>query len=423
MKEEALRICGERDDGNSPFDTQVVRFLDDAYQGLLAGGNLFGVDIAEPWAWAESERPIVLELKPYVTGSATMTNASRSGTFSVAPSISLEGRHLAFAGKDDIYVITQHTAASTSFQIDHPFILDSGSYTYNAYKLDYEAQDDTIVIESSKNKLDFNTNGSDYTATITAGSYTPTTLGTEIDTRILAASSVASTTSFDSITRKFTIAQGGASSFGLNFATGTNVNYSISEILGYDCLDYSGALTYTSVYALSGILRITKPITTNREAPIYGQAAKEAGKIFYVDANTLTREYPLSRLQEAVPSRFAVIEQRRDGLWKLRMSASLSDEPARAELHYIPITRSLQNNDASIPKVPPPYTKFLVWAASYYLLLEKSDNRAAQYLQMAQAQLRALVNDSKKALSLGGNNFGRIIPRASKRNRYFGFRT
>ena len=169
-------------------------------------------------------------------------------------------------------------------------------------------------------------------------------------------------------------------------------------------------------------MRITKPITTYKEAPIYGQAAKEAGKIFYLDANSLAREFPLSRLQEAVPSKFTIKEQTPEGLWTLRFSGSVVDDPARAELHFIPVTRDLQNNDISLPKVPTPYTKFLVWAASYHLLMEKSDSKAPQYFQMAQAQLKALVNDSKKSVSLGGNNFGRIIPRQN-RNRYFGFRT
>jgi hypothetical protein len=136
----------------------------------------------------------------------------------------------------------------------------------------------------------------------------------------------------------------------------------------------------------------------------------------------MTSEYPISRMQEAMPSRFTIIEHSPEGLLRLRMNGSLVDEKARVEVNYIPVHRSLQDNDVSIPKLPAPYTKFLVYGASYFLLLEKSDTKAPQYFQMAQTELKAMVNDNRKTNQSAGLNYGKLIPRANTK-RYYGFRT
>jgi hypothetical protein len=414
---EVLRICGERDDGYSPFNDQVISFLNDVYQGVLAGGNLFGIDVAENWNWAEVKRPTILTLLPVNQGSCTLTQDSASGTFSSAPSISLEGRVIALEGEADMYRIAQHTAASASFQLDAPFILASDSYNYSAHKMDYQAINDSIVIDSYNNKIDFTEGGGELTATLTAGTYTPTTLCTEIDTRMTAAGAQAYTVAFNSITRKFTIAQGGAT-FTMKFATGTNAHISASEILGYECLDYSGALTYTSPYALSGVLRITKPLSTYQDSSLYSDNAKEASKIFFSDANAFMRDYPLSRIQGGMPDRFTISEQRSNGLLTLRMNASMNEDKARVEMNYIPIHRSLQDNAGSIPRLPTPYTKFLVYGASYHLLMDKNDDKAEKYAAMAQAELKAMINDNRKTGVAAGNNFGKLIARPNPRSSY-----
>jgi hypothetical protein len=136
----------------------------------------------------------------------------------------------------------------------------------------------------------------------------------------------------------------------------------------------------------------------------------------------MTNDYPLSRLQEAMPNRFTVIEHTPEGLLRIRLNGSLVDEKARVEVNYIPVHRALQDNDVSIPKLPSPYTKFLVYGAAYFLLLEKSDTKAPQYFSMAQTELKAMVNDNRKTNQSAGMNYGRLIPRNSSK-RYYGFRT
>lgn len=421
LKQAVLKICGELTDGTSDYDADAVMYLNNVEQGLLAGGNEFGVDVAEPWVWAQAKKPIVIKLQPATTGSATMVQGSTSGTFSSAPAASQLGRYIRFSTTPDVYRIVSHTAASANFSIDQAYLDDSGTPTYTAYKLDYDLTDDVIVIDSTNNKIDFLDNVTAVAATITAGVYSPTTLCTEIKTRMDAAGSQTYTVTFDSITRKFTIAHGGAT-LQLKFATGTNVANSASTVLGYEMEDLTGAVTYTSAYALSAILRISKPMTMYREAPAYGQSAKDAGKIFMVDDNTFLREFPLSRIIQQVPDKFCVASQTPSGLWTVRMNASVVDDEVRVEVNYIPVKRQLVDSTSCYSIVPGSYLDYLIFGAAFYILMDKADNKADQYASLAQAKLKALINDNRKGLSLAGQNYGKLIPRKGQ-TRTLGYNT
>jgi hypothetical protein len=419
LKQEVLKICGELTDGNSPFDDHAVDYLDKVHQGLIAGNNLFGIDCMEPWVWAQAKNPILLTLKAaYETGTVTLTNASTSGTFSSAPSISLEGRYLAISGQNDIYRIAQHTAASTSFSLDQAYLETSGSYNYKAYKYDYEAVNDVIIIDSKNCKIDFSEGGSQLTATLTAGSYSPTTLCTEIDTQMTAAGAQSYTVSFNSITRKFTIAQGGAT-FSLLFATGTNAYISACGVLGFDQEDQTAALTYSSSRALSGICRIPKPLTVYRSS---GLAAKDDNKVFQIDDNSFLRNYPLGRSYLGLPDKFCVSEMSRDGLLTLRFNSSVNED-TRVEVPYIPVPASLVDNVNCFPLVPGSFSDFLIYAAAHFIQMDKSDAKATDSLQKAQAQLKALIAFNRQGSQLAGNSVGRLTPRLAGLKRLWGNRS
>ena len=418
LKQDVLTICGELTDGTSPFDAQAVSYLDKVYQGLIAGNNLFDISCMEPWVWAQAKYPIPLTLSAKVTGAATMTNASTTGAFSVAPSVSLEGRYISFEGHSDIYRISQHTAASTAFAIDQVFLDTTGSYNYSAYKYDYEAVNDVIIITAKNCKIDFAEGGSQLTATLTPGSYSPTTLCTEIDTRMSAAGAQSYTVSFDSITRKFTILQGG-STFSLLFATGTNAYISASGVLGYDIEDQTGALTYTSAYALSGIARLSKPISMYRTLNTNSQSARDSNKIFMIDDNTFQRDYPMGQNVLAIPDKFCVSEMSNDGLWTLRFNASVNED-TRAEVNYIPVARKLVDNVNSFPLIPGSFSDFLVYGAAHFIQADKSDTKATDSLQKAQAQLKALISFNRQGSQLAGNSFGKLVARPQGMKRQWG---
>lgn len=416
LKQDVLTICGELTDGTSPFDAQATAYLDKVYQGLIAGNNLFDMSCMEPWVWAQSKHPILLTLSAKVTGAATMTNGSTAGTFSVAPSVSLEGRYIALDGHADLYRISQHTAASTAFAIDQVFLDSTGSYNYSAYKYDYEAINDVIIITAKNGKIDFAEGGSQLTATLTPGSYSPTTLCAEIKTRMDAAGAQTYTVTFNAITRKFTIAQGGAT-FSLLFATGTNAYISASGVLGFDIEDQTGAMTYTSGYALSGIARLSKPISMYRSnSP---GSARDSNKIFQIDDNSFMRDYPMGQNVLAMPDKFCISEMGNDGLWTLRFNASV-DEDTRAEVNYIPVARKLVDNVNSFPLVPGSFSDFLVYGAAHFIQADKSDTKATDSLQKAQAQLKALIAFNRQGSQLAGNAFGRLVPRPEGIKRQWG---
>lgn len=423
LKQEVLEICGELTNGSSPYEDRVITYLNDLHQGVIAGGNEFGVDIAEPWTWAQAKRPIVMNLEPAVTGSATLVQDSTSGTFSVAPSESLVGRYFRVESRADIYRIVAHTAGNTAFSLDQPYLDDGGTLNYTAYKLDYDVVDDTIVIDSSNNNIDFGISpGSATTVSITAGVYTPSSLATAIGSAMTTAigSIRTITCTYSSLTRKFTIGTDGTY-LGLNFSSGANARFSISSVIGYDVEDYvSETTTYDpgvinntipGVYSLSGLTRFTKPITTYREAPTWAQSARDTGKIFMIDDNTFLREYPLNRMRLDVPDKFCQIESLPNGIAKIRFNASVNPDPIRIEVNYIPVARKLTNSINSIPLIPGSYLKYLVYGAAFYILSDKSDSKAEQYATLAKAKLLAMVNDNRKGVSLAGNNFGRLIPR------------
>lgn len=418
LKQDVLTICGELTDGTSPFDAQATSYLDKVYQGLIAGNNLFDMSCMEPWVWAQAKHPINLTLSAKATGAATMTNASTSGTFSVAPSISLEGRYIALDGHIDLYRISQHTAASTAFSIDQAFLDSSGSYNYTAYKYDYEAVNDVIIITAKNGKIDFAAEGTTYAATLTPGSYSPTTLCTEIDTRMTTASGSSYTVTFNSITRKFTIVQGGTT-FSLLFASGTNAYISASGVLGYDIEDQTGALTYSSTYALSGIARLSKPISMYRTLTSESQSARDSNKIFMIDDNTFQRDYPMGQNVLAMPDKFCVSEMGNDGLWVLRFNASV-DEDTRAEVNFIPVARKLVDNVNSFPLIPGSFSDFLVYGAAHFIQADKSDTKATDSLQKAQAQLKALIAFNRQGSQLAGNAFGKLTPRPAGMKRQWG---
>ncbi len=409
--EEILQISGEMTDGTSPFDSIALNRLNSVYKSLLSGGSEFDVEMGEPFHWAQAKKPIVLELSPLVEGTVTATNGSRAITFSSGPASSLTGRFIKFSSRDDIYRIAEHTAASTSATLDQTYLDDSDTLSYKAYKLDYDLIDDTIVVDSTNNKIDFTENGTaELTATLTSGVYTPTTFATEVDTRITAAGAQSYTVTFDSVLRKFTLTSSG-SVFRLYFGTGTNASKGAAALLGFDDNNQSGALTYTSSYALSGILRLSRPMTIYKDTGMIFSSAKDSGKVFMIDSNTFLREYPLNRLNEDIPSKFCIVEQSKTGIWKARFNASVPDDPIRIEVNYIPVPRKLYDNSVSVPVIPGSYTDYLIFAAAHYVLFEKSDSKADKYFALAQAKLKAMVSDNRKNKTLAGQNYGRLVPR------------
>ena len=80
-------------------------------------------------------------------------------------------------------------------------------------------------------------------------------------------------------------------------------------------------------------------------------------------------------------------------------------------MNYVPKVRKLFDNSASIPLVPSKHVDVLEDAATYFVMLMKSDDRAMVYGNLVQGKLMAMLQQHRGTLVRAGENFGRIIPR------------
>lgn len=410
LKKAALQFSGELVDGTSAYDSIALTYINSLYQGLLAGGSEFGIDVSEAWSWAKSRSPLVLTLKSaYETGTITLTNASRDFVLSGAPSLSLEGYLLIVEGYDERYFIRYQS--STLGSLDGPWLGDSGTFNLKAVKLDYELVDDSIVIDDYNRLIDFNEGGADVLATLSKGVYSPATLATQVKTKLelVSPNTRTYTITFNTLTRKFTIAVN-TGNLNLKFATGASAAYNAGTALGYDCEDLTGSLSYQAPNVLNAIQRLIAPITIYKNTELISTSAEESGKIFGLDYNSMIMHYPLTQLLQGIPERFCEVENRDNGIKKIRFDKYVQLD-TRAEIDFIPVDRDLKDNAASIPKVPISFREYLVYGATYKLLVDKSDNKAETFLQLAKAKLQALINHERSGVELTNKNFGKIIPR------------
>lgn len=132
-----LRLAGEL--STSDYRTTSLDELNRVYLAILSGSNEFDVDLGEAWTFAKAERPATIVLEPKVSGSATVTIGSASGTFSAAPAVSLAKRDVKFGDDKDWYNIVTHVAGSTNFTLDSEYQGDAGGLmSYDAYALEYD---------------------------------------------------------------------------------------------------------------------------------------------------------------------------------------------------------------------------------------------------------------------------------------------
>lgn len=421
----ALANAGEVTNGNSAYETDLLNKLNRVHFTLIAGGTIslgkdISVEIDEVWPWAKAERPMILELQPKITsGTVTVTLGSEVGAFSSGPSVSVAGWYLSIDGKEGLYRIASHTAAATAFELDGawPLATVSGG-SFKVFKLDYDLVPSYLVIDSSNNKLNFKTTagGAELTATLTAGAYTPSDLASHVGTVMTtAAAGPAITGSYSTITKLVTITSDGAGATTLLplFATGTNQAQSAHKLLGYDDTDATAGTTQTATYIQGGIARLIEPFR------IQGGFKQE---ITAIDAETFMREYPPLVIEEGLPTRFTVINEKPDGSFRVRFNRYPADK-TRIEIDHVAIPRDLKDNAGSVPLVPRKFIDVLEDAATFYIMLLKQDDRANAYAGLVMGKILSMINQHRGSLLRAGEFFGRIVPRAdlkgARRRRFF----
>ena len=422
----ALQNAGEVTNGNSPYETQALNYLNRVHFAIVAGGTIpVGKDttvvIDEVWPWARCKAPIILELMPkYDTGSVTLTQDSEVGAFSAAPTISLQGYHLRIDGREEIFKIAQHTAAATAFELDAAYTDATGAgLTFNAVKLDYDIVSSYITINTGNNKFQFSKvagGATHLTATLTVGVYTPADLIAHIATQATAAAGGPTITgSYSTITRKFTLTSdlAGATSFYI-VGNGTQAGFSVHKNIGFDDeTSTASAASQTSAYVLNGICRLIEPMKIHK-------GSNGDGSVYGIDPESFQRNYPLRDIGERVPDRFTVLREYPDGTYVVRFN-QYPTERTRVEVEAVEIPHDLKDNSTSIPRVPRKHVDVLEDAATFYIMLNKSDDRAQVYANLLQGKLNAMIAQNRGALVRSGKHFGQIVSRAdlvpSKRRR------
>ena len=413
----SLRNAGEVTSGVSPYETMALDYLNRVHYTLVAGGTIpIGkdqtVEIDEVWPWAKSKLPLIVELQPkFSTGSVTFSQGSESGTFSSAPTVSLRGWYIRLKSGQELLRIAQHTASSTSFELDSAYPDTSASgMAFDCVKLDYDLIPDYIVVNPGNQYFQFQkVSGTTLTATLTQGVYTPSDLISHVATvATTAAGGPTITGSYSDVTRKFSLVSNlaGPTSF-IIVGNGSQAGFSVHRTLGYDDETSSSSGTQTSNYVLGGICRIVEPFKVHKG---FG------GSVFGVDAETFQRDYPTQAIEEGIPDRFAIVREQADGIITVRFNR-YPVEKTRIEIENVPIPRDLKDNSTSVPLVPRKHIDVLEDAATFYLMINKSDDRANIYASLLQGKLKAMIAQHRGALVRVGTNFGQIIPRREQLSR------
>lgn len=303
LKKGVLHRCGELDDGSSEYDQKVIEYLNRAYQAVLSGSAELGIDLGEPWPWAQLRYPKVLTLLPAIDNIAVdATNNSTTITLGSVPPNNLQDWHIQFDGEPEVYRIATHSGVLQTATLDGVYVGETGTAKpCSIFKIDYD--------------LDI------------------------------------------------------------------------------------------------GMLRLVSPMRTfSQNVLLYNQSP---GQIQMVDEAEFARQFPVYSIQTGTPTAFAQIHKTNTMQVTVRFNA-VPDQLTRVEYNYIPVPVDLYDDQVSVPIVPRDHRIALEYYASYYLMLDKNDNRTQEFRELTRASLVALVNAYKREALQTNPDYGRMIPRADE---------
>lgn len=405
---EILLKSGEPTNGNSPFASRVITYANKVHHAIIGGGNIFDINVDEPWVWARSRFPIVLELLPvYNTGSAACTLDDVNVVLTSAPTDSLEGWHFQINGQGTVYKIQQHTAGSVNLMLDSAFVNASNAYNFRIYKLDYDIIPSYMYVDNTNDRVDFSegTASGTVAATLTHGSYTPANLIAHIASRIQTAGTKTYSGSYDSVIQKFSITQTGTA-FSVLPVSGSNYTRNGMKNVGFDILDYTGAQTYTSTYTPNQVARLIEPFklfVTDRSSPF----------IYSTDPIKMQQDYPIAFTTERIPDKFVRLNETPDGKVTVRFNSYPRDK-TKVMIDWVPQPVDLQNNAASFPLVPRGDIDALIHGACAFIAWDKEDSKFQGFVDLTKSQLEAMKKKNHNELFRTGVNFGQMTPRLDR---------
>lgn len=415
--DEILQKCGEPTNGNSPYESLVQIYANKVHHAIIGGGSIFNINVDEPWVWARSHFPMVVELQPAITtGFISCSNGSNNITFSTTPisgvtgsAASVEGWHIQAMGLSTVYKIMNHTAGGTTAQIDSSFVDTTGTYSFRCMKIDYPIFPAYMYVDNSNDRLDFQENGtagnttSNLTALIPHGAYAPGSLAATVATQMGSLGTAAYTCAYDTVANTFFISA--SQTFALLGASGSNAGgRNALPAIGFDKLDQTAALSYTSTYQPNQVGRLIEPFKMFM-SNWWGE-----NFCYSTDPIKMQEDYPIARMSCRFPDRFCRISEDNNGVIWVRFNA-YPIQLTKLQIDWIPQPIDLQDNTASFTRMPRGDVDALIHGASAFIMLDKNDSKYSNFVELAKTHLDAMKKKNHGMLFRTGQAFGQIIPR------------
>lgn len=366
IKNSVLFRCGELTDGTSPYDSKALDYMNQVYRSILSGGNEFNLDLGKPWVWAKARQPGTFILQPqYDTGTVTVTNGSTAITFSGALPSTAVGQWIQIGGVGgDFFKIVSATGPNAVLDANYTGPSASG-LSFIVYYLEYDlapAIERLIGPMFVDQQQEFNAPQDGLIYGVDIGNIYENYPLKFIDLLV--------PNNFAQIAKT----QDGKIRIRVNSQANsqTKVNFDYipvyPDLKVFNCTAASSTITATA-HGLSNGQAVTFPTapTGLSSNTIY----------FVVSAATNTFGVSLTYGGSAV-----------SGIVSSSGVVSM------------------------VPVVPQAFALILDYAASYYLMTDKNDERAGQYAQLAAQKMQALISaNSREMGQTGGSRYGGLIPR------------
>lgn len=178
----------------------------------------------------------------------------------------------------------------------------------------------------------------------------------------------------------------------------------------------TGALNFKAikvVYDLGeGILRLCEPMRVYKRM---GFGEDDDGQIYGIDINNLRKNYPIHKIKEEVPQRFAKLFEDEDQT--LIQFSGYPTEDTKVDFDVIEIPADLIDSDQSFPLIPLQFRDVLEYATAFLLCADKEDDKSQYLYKMTQTKLRAMLEASLKEVQHTTKQRGQLVPRADLASR------
>lgn len=163
----------------------------------------------------------------------------------------------------------------------------------------------------------------------------------------------------------------------------------------------------------NGILRLTQQMVVFRPQDLQGD---EEQQLNYIDQAQMARDYPVRRIIDGNPNFFTITSKDPNGNYFIRVEKSAQLQ-TRVEFKCIGIPSPLVDVTNNFPLMPLEHRDCLDFAASYFLCLDKNDDRAQMYFQLTQQKLKAMQKAEEKQKTQISKNRGKLLARGDQYNR------